>query len=290
MENKTFTLNLSTQEFLFLAALIGARDIIGKEDPFLLDTKEIINEKWIYARDSLAEKGYISYSETGGVLIDHLVASVISVCAEPEICLVITSTCTDAAYKTNFYISTLMAVELYSSSTDNNTLLLYSTLPEISVRIQELFKNAQCMTKDNSCIKSISIPDSVYDQFLSQTKDSQTDSAASLLVQTGIDKETSEAVSLALSSPAVQTTFFLLENMDEIDVTGKGFALIGGNSGIWKIAPSDDVQEDFVDILPCTYEMLQEETQFLIDKISSVYLFDDTETLEMWNELLSPLS
>ncbi len=75
---------LGTKELVFLAALSGAKEIIGIEDDTYLLGKDLLKAEWEKSKDKLEKQKYIDIEIDGTITIDENLMELIKVCCNPK--------------------------------------------------------------------------------------------------------------------------------------------------------------------------------------------------------------
>lgn len=282
-----YYVTLSKKELIFLCSLIGAESIIGIDDPFLIYTQEQIDSEFADIKKVLEERNYLKTSDSGQIILDENILAIVNTCIEAQAYILIDKIAEDRSDKIVFYATFFAVIMLTATENDGEMFIsfkrttedvrndIYSLIPLIDPGNDE--------GESNSRDIDIRITESLFDKIIAAEDESQIKEAVKALEDSGVDKDYAGIVANTLSKPSVKTSFLSLENGEENELDGKGFAIFESDENILLMIPSQE--EEHINVCSYKRDKIGSMVESILNSILRTYFFQDDDVINFMDQL-----
>lgn len=261
------TITCSNIEATLLASLLGANSLIGLRDPFQYWLTEEIQEAWEEAKITLAERRYLEVSGSGEIVLDTLVAALMSIWAFPEASFTVTSATAHHVSSTSdiryFHISQQLPIEQTNESEVSTRLTALADSETMYERICEIFglRNQTAAAYSSGSLRE-------SDLKLARSQAAQLGAAASAkaLRNAGLANTTAEALSETLANPTSNSAIVALAHRTTSWEVG-GLGILIGENGLWRLRSFSTGGENWVELVPCDASQAKQAISRIMNRV-----------------------
>ena len=259
--------SFSQKEIIYLSSLIGADTVIGAGDPFFGWLADEIEEAYVKARESLIEKGAISKRDTGGILIDVRVASLMDAYTRPDITfLTYRKPFQSAGEFRLFHVSEFMSIEQSHPREGGEELKLTARSDRDSAkeRITEIIG-----LEDGNKTADVGFATSMdkLSEIMAAAERSGNDDVVSLLKREGAGEESIEMMGETLSS-SFDYSSLLGMKLGGASYKMEGIGFLGNGEYLWRVNPRFKGDKIPIELSTCTGSEANEAIQNFLSGMS----------------------
>jgi len=264
MENDAVQITCSSVEATFLASLLGARMLLGIEDPFRGWLTEEIEEAWSRARAGLAERRFIEIQADGGVVMDPAVAALVGVWAFPQASFMLNFTSGDGPTERRyFHLTQTLGVEQVLTAEAAVQLTALEGAPAIYRRVLQIFRlGDQAAAPGNPAM----LTEALLIQARARAIESGSGAAQKVLQQGHLPEATARSLARTLADPIANGALVCLARRTTTwEVSGLG--LLEGRNGLWRLRSFARDEEPWIEAIPCTAVQFGEEIRRVMNRV-----------------------
>ncbi len=262
--DESLTIACSPTEAAFLAGLLGADTLLGITDPFHGWLVHDIESAWTCARENLAGRRYIEIQANGKVMMDSLVATLISTWALADASVLLTATTSgEPTDLCNFHLTKQNAVE--QRIIDDGIIRIMPVKDAAAVYC----RTARSLRLDGQSAAPgdrAALPEAILSEARALAAKQDLTAARVALMQASLPDATANALAEALAAPITNGALAALARRPSgWEVAGMG--VIEGSEGLWRLRSIARNAENLVEFTPCNAAEARAELRRVMNRV-----------------------
>lgn len=254
---------LGTKELVFLAALSGAKEIIGIEDDTYLLGKDLLKSEWEKSKDKLEKQKYIDIEIDGTITLDENLMELIKACCNPKAYIRYYGNAREGKmHNKNWYIGQNLIGELDRDLHMKNTYVL--TPLASSEQLISNIKQCYGFQKDYEDLEiSFTIPKTKLEKLMESINKDEKQQAVDLLKEY-MKKEHAENLIKAIKEKKIFKSLLVMDfaNKDTNKVTT--YVIYADDNHMWEIEMTVLESNFSATIKSCHYDNINKNIERLI--------------------------
>ena len=250
---------LTMEELVFLASLIGSKELYGLEYDFDPMGEKEIAVKWKGVRKQLEDKKYIEVELNNEVTIDKELYEVLNSVCQPRLLIKYVLKDEEISHSRNFYFSEKICIELDEDRLMKKTYILTPmvSLEKVLQNLDECFFTSKNYGEEKL---DFEVPLSDFEKLNAIDGSFSEVDKTDLLVGSGLSNELAVDLLKAIN----EKTFFISVAIFEIENNTieklKTYFVVGGKDFLWSIRiPSNRCKKQDVSFKICRMESISDE-------------------------------
>lgn len=259
MQNRGL-ITCSTQEFVFIAGMLGAQSVVGIRDPFEGWLAAEIEDAWIRAREAMVRRNLLLVRSDGSVYVESGTASVVGACSFPEASVIVTHTPAQGeACAYGFHLFDGRIVRLTAPLVPNAACSLELVSTDVK-HLHDLVAGILSLDGATPCAEGGELPEAVLLEARNQAGQAGEGAARAALLSGGLSAGVATALAASLRRPISNYAIALITQAAG-PVEPRGIGLLQAENGLWRFTSAEREGQTWVQISPSTMKDARLELQ-----------------------------